>query len=85
MQVSRISIRNRYDTGYTNTGSHTLIINGNNAHTDITLSCSCLEKGKCSHALVYAYSSLQIQVPQPSTPNEFSEELLLAVNLIQLP
>ena len=23
-----------------------------NAHTDITLSCFCLEKGKCSHALV---------------------------------
>ena len=35
MQVSRISIRERYDAGCANTGSHTLIINDNNAHTDI--------------------------------------------------
>ena len=35
-----------------NTGSHTLIINDNNAHTDIIMSCSCFKKGKCSLALV---------------------------------
>ena len=52
IQVSRISIRNRYDTGRANTGSHTLIINDNNAHTDITMSVLDLEIGKCSHALV---------------------------------
>ena len=45
MQVSRISIRNQYDTRCANTGSPTLIINDNNAHIDITMSCSCLEKG----------------------------------------
>ena len=42
MQVLRISIRNRYNTGCANTGSHTLIINDNTAHTDITMSCSCV-------------------------------------------
>ena len=29
MQVLRISIRNQYDTGFANTGSHTLITNDN--------------------------------------------------------
>ena len=45
MQVSRISIGNRYDTGCANTGGHILIINDNNAQTDISMSCSCVDAG----------------------------------------
>ena len=38
MQVLRILIRNQYDTGCANTGSHTLIINDN---TPLSLTHSC--------------------------------------------
>ena len=39
MQVSRISIRNQYDTGCANTGSHTLIINDNRYYNVVFVCC----------------------------------------------